>query len=98
MFEDNSAPKLNAQWDWDGIGKELWSMIRPEDFATNSVYIVLEGEDSPNGRAFALSIRDGECPGSNILPVQNEKLLAKLRSINGQFVCDGLPVFYYEHL
>jgi hypothetical protein len=51
-----------------------------------------------NGNACVLSIKDDEFPGSNIVEVTDEKLLEKLRSVNGQLVYEGLPVFYYEHL
>ena len=51
-----------------------------------------------NGNACALSIKDDEFPGSNIVEITDEKLLEKLRSVKGQLVLQGLPVFYYEHL
>jgi hypothetical protein len=47
---------------------------------------------------YTLSVRDDEFPGSSLIEVTDEKLLEKLRSVNGQFTCHGLPVFYYEHL
>jgi len=50
-----------------------------------------------NGKAYALSIRDDEFPGSAIIKITDEKLLAKLRSIKGQFTYCGLPVYYYEY-
>lgn len=50
-----------------------------------------------NGKAYALSIRDDESPGSAIIKITDEQLLAKLRSIKGQFTSCGLPVYYYEY-
>ena len=35
--------------------------------------------------------------GNATVAITDEKLLAKLRSINGQYIVDGLPVFYFEH-
>jgi hypothetical protein len=45
-----------------------------------------------------LCIQDDEFPGSTRIEITDEKLLGKLRSVNGQFVHDGHPVFYYENL
>jgi hypothetical protein len=64
----------------------------------HSIHLSLQSTHTPSRHAYSLSIRDGEFPESNIIVVQDEKLLAKLRSINGQFVCNELPIFYYEHL
>ena len=95
---------------WDEVQEELLAMIDPSAFYecrtlagspvghVYSIHLSLEGHHTPNGHVWSLSIRDGEFPGSNIIVVTDEKLLAKLRSINGQFVLEGLPVFYYEHL
>jgi hypothetical protein len=51
-----------------------------------------------SGNVCILSIRDDEFPGSDLIEITDEKLLEKLRSVNGQFTCSGRPVFYYDHL
>jgi hypothetical protein len=50
------------------------------------------------GNVCILSIREDEFPGSDLIEITDEKLLEKLRSVNGQFTCFGRPVFYYDHL
>src|ERR1700747_3457943 len=91
---------------WNEVEKELLDMIDPSAFGqcrtlagspvgrAYSIGLSLQGV----GHAYSLSVRDGEFPDSNIIVVTDEKLLAKLRSINGQFFHEGLPVFYYEYL
>jgi hypothetical protein len=50
------------------------------------------------GHVYVLIIQDDDFPGSNLIEITDEKLLEKLRSVNGQFTSGKLPVFYYEHL
>jgi hypothetical protein len=49
------------------------------------------------GRVYILSIREDEFPGSARIKVTDEKLLEKLRIVNGQFTSHGLPVVYYDN-
>ncbi len=53
---------------------------------------------TPDGKEmWSCSIRDGDGVwGGNIVTSTDENFMAKLRSINGQYVMAGLPVFYYE--
>jgi hypothetical protein len=95
---------------WDEVQEELLGMNDPPAFEkcltlagspvghAHSIHFSLQGVQGPTGRVYSLSVRDGEFPDSNIIVVQDEKLLAKLRSINGQLVYEGLPIFYDEHL
>ena len=47
----------------------------------------------------AAAVFDDIYPGSNFIEITDEKLLAKLRNIKGQFYDeDGRPIFYYEYL
>jgi len=67
--------------------------------------LCLEGVEMPIGNVFALSVRDDEFPGSNLVKITNEDLLAKLRVFKGQFCTSAhpsmpptIPIYWYEHL
>ncbi len=49
-----------------------------------------------DGIVCAFSLREGPLSGPNIIKITDEQVLAKLRSVKGQFVYGGLPVFYYD--
>ena len=95
---------------WDKVQRELLDMVAHAAFEqcgtlagspvghAHSIHLSLQSTHAPSGHAYSLSVRDGEFPESDSIVVQDEKLLAKLRSINGQFVYQRLPIFYYEHL
>jgi len=88
----SSTPEWNNQQD-----SELRAMLSPGQ------WLIFQRVPSPvgHGDAYALSIQDGEEPGSAIIAVTEEKLLAKLRSIKGQYVFRyqhwTVPIFYYEY-
>lgn len=66
-------------------------------------YLCLLSVRTPDDKmVLAAAVFDDVYPGSNLIEITDEKLLAKLRNIKGQFH-DGagsgdLPVFYYEYL
>lgn len=70
------------------------------DYAPVRVFSDFRFVEAPNGIACAFSLvknpytRDGD----NLIEIKDEKLLEKLRSVKGQYVHGGFPVFYYEHL
>ncbi len=76
--------------------QEIYDLLVPGQ------YFCLQNVSTINGEILAASVRDDEFPGSDLIEVNDEELLAKLRNINGQFVSnDGhvdLPIFHYEHL
>jgi hypothetical protein len=88
----SSTPEWNNQQD-----SELRAMLSPGQ------WLIFQCVPSPDGHgdAYALSIQDGEEPGCAIIAVTEEKLLAKLRSIKGQYVFRyqhwTVPIFYYEY-
>jgi hypothetical protein len=61
-------------------------------------YLILEAVPAPTGYVYALYLSEDECPGSDLMELTDEKLLDKLRSVNGQFTYERTPVCYYEHL
>ncbi|MFZ1139234.1 MAG: hypothetical protein WAN76_08655 [Candidatus Sulfotelmatobacter sp.] len=66
-------------------------------------YLGLLSVRTPDGKiVLAAAVFDDIYPGSNFIDITDEKLLAKLRNIKGQFHnvagTDDLPVFYYEYL
>lgn len=85
--------------EWDELMQELHTMIPPAPDQWPDRWIILQGVKTSDNHTYAwcLSIQDDEFPGSAIIAVRDEKLLAKLRSVKGQFVHQGLPVFYYEY-
>jgi hypothetical protein len=94
------AQSRPSEPEWKEFEQELLRMLAPGQWST------LESVSAPDGHgyAYALSIREDEVPGSPIIAVTDEKLLAKLRSVKGQFVYRsnpwnrGLRVYYYEYL
>ena len=88
---DEGKMSLNPQW--EEVKRELLALLTPDQ------HLVWQGLQAPTiGHVYALSIRNDEYPGSDLVAVTNEKLLAKLRSVKGQFVDGGLRIFYYEYL
>lgn len=66
-------------------------------------YLGLHSVRTPDGKiVLAAAVFDDIYPGSNFIEITDEKLLAKLRNIKGQFHdvpgTGDLPVFYYEYL
>ena len=65
-------------------------------------YLALETFCTPNGHVYELSVRDSEFRSSNVIAVTDERLLTKLRSVNGQYVYVykqfRTPIFYCEYL
>jgi hypothetical protein len=66
-------------------------------------YLGLLSVRTPDDKmVLAAAVFDDIHPGSNLIEITNEKLLAKLRNIKGQFHDvpgpGDLPVFYYEYL
>jgi hypothetical protein len=66
-------------------------------------YLGLLSVRTPDDKmVLAAAVFDDIHPGSNLIEITNEKLLAKLRNIKGQFHdvpgTGDLPVFYYEYL
>jgi len=83
--------KISSKSQWDGLQHELLTMLPPGQ------HLGLESVHAPIGHVYSLSVRDDEFPGSNIIAVTDEQLLAKLRSVKGQFVHGGLRIFYHEY-
>ena len=78
---------------WEEVKRELLAMLTPDQ------HLVWQDLQAPTiGHVYALSIRNDEYPGSDLVEVADEKLLTKLRSVKGQFVDNGRPIFYYEYL
>jgi hypothetical protein len=82
--------------EWKELNEELVAMLSPLQ------WLALKRA----GHAWSLSVRDYRAGSSNAVVtndklrnvvVTDEQLLAKLRSIKGQFVYEGLPVFFYEY-
>ena len=69
-----------------------------------TAYLNLLSVRTPDGKmVLVAAVFDDEYPGSNFIETTDEKLLAKLRNIKGQFHNNvpgtgDLPVFYYEYL
>jgi len=65
-------------------------------------YLGLHSVRTPNGKmVLAAAVFDDIYPGSNFIEITDEKLLANLRNIRGQFhnvSGTDLPVFYYAYL
>ena len=66
-------------------------------------YLGLLSVRTPDGKmVLAAAVFDDIYPGSNLIEITDERLLAKLRNIKGQFHnvpgTGDLPVFYYEYL
>jgi hypothetical protein len=66
-------------------------------------YLGLQSVRTPDDKmVLAAAVFDDIYPGSNLIEITDEKLLAKLRNIKGQFHnvpgTSDLPVFYYEYL
>jgi hypothetical protein len=66
-------------------------------------YLGLLSVGTPDGKmVLAAAVFDDIYPGSSFIEITDEKLLAKLRDIKGQFHnvpgTGDRPVFYYEHL
>lgn len=66
-------------------------------------YLSLLSLHTPDGKmVLAAAVFDDIHPGRNLVEITDEKLLAKLRNIKGQFHdvpgTGDLPVFYYEYL
>lgn len=82
--------RMRLMKQWDVERGELLAMLAPGQF------LALE---RVHAGYVSLSVRDGETASSNIVAVTDEKLLAKLRSVKGQFVHEiwEFPIFYYEH-
>ena len=78
----------NNEWD----SRELLAML------AHGQSLILEGTHSSIGYVYSLSVRDGADPGSSIIAVTDQNLLAKLRSIQGQVATEGLPIYYHEYL
>ena len=79
--------------EWKELKEELLAMLAPCQWLALNAVVATDG----HGDAYALSVRDYG-PNNNAIIVTDEKLLTKLRSVKGQFVDEGLPVFYYEYL
>jgi hypothetical protein len=60
--------------------------------------LVLELVPLPTRNVYALYVSRSEFPNSDRVEITDETLLEKLRSVNGQFTWDGLPILYYENL
>ena len=99
----SSTPEWNNQQttelpEWtEQRSSEVRAMLSPGQC------LIFQRVPSPDGHgdAYGLSIQDGEEPGSAIIAVTEEKLLAKLRSIKGQYVFRyqhwTVPIYYYEY-
>jgi hypothetical protein len=66
-------------------------------------YLGLLSVRTPDGKmVLAAAVSDDIYPGSNLIEITDERLLAKLRNIKGQFHnvpgTGDVPVFYYEYL
>lgn len=60
--------------------------------------LILELTPVSTGRVYALYVGGNKFPNSDPIEITDEKLLEKLRSVNGQFTYDGRPIFYSENL
>jgi hypothetical protein len=86
--------------------KELFGLLTTAYLPGPTVggqYLGLLSVRTPGGKmVLAAAVFDDIHPGSNLIEITDEKLLAKLRSIKGQFHdvpgTGDLPVFYYEYL
>lgn len=80
---------------------EIYKLIRetPNAFAAHVITYGFHYEfvETDNGIVCALSLRDGDRVWGDILiEVIDEKLLEKLRSVNGRYFFGGFPVFYHD--
>jgi hypothetical protein len=93
--------------DWETMERELLELMTKLAPAGQQWFLGFETVSTPNGDACCLSIRDDETPGSNIIKITDENLLAKLRSIKGQYFLKWPPqlkhfpeppIFWHEYL
>jgi hypothetical protein len=73
--------------EWKELKEELIAILAPGQ------WLALKSAEN----AWCLSVRDWRHPRSFASVVTDEKLLAKLRRVKGQFIDEGLPVFYHEY-
>ena len=98
-LENHFAEQLRTELpEWtEQHSRELQAMLAPGQWLTFALVPSPDG----NGKAYALSVSEDEFPGSPIIAVTDEKLLAKLRTVRGQFVYrwrgSRTPIYYYEY-
>jgi hypothetical protein len=99
MLEGTRGGTGMTENDWNTMERELLELMSKLNPAGSQWWLTWETVGTPNGTVNSLSIRDDEFPGSTIIEITDENLLAKLRTIKGQFVDErGWPIFYYEYL
>ncbi len=88
--------------EWQELSSLLTTAYLPGP-TVGGQYLSLLSVRTPDGKmVLAAAVFDDIYSGSNLIEITDEKLLAKLRNIKGQFHnvpgTGDLPVFYYEHL
>ncbi len=102
MTEKEWKPFPEKEWDelmntFREYGKYFKGVPREEAAAALGVPV----DSLPSGvYSFSLTEPTGfpEVPTDKVFTPTDENLLAKLRSIRGQFVLAGSPVYYHEYL
>jgi hypothetical protein len=88
--------------EWQELSGLLTTAYLPSP-TVGGQYLSLLSVPIPDGKmVLAAAVSDDIYPGSNFIEITDEKLLAKLRNIKGQFhnvpKTGDFPVFYYEYL
>jgi hypothetical protein len=88
--------------EWQELSGLLTTAYLPS-VTVGGKYLGLLSVRAPDGKmVLAAAVFDDIHPGSNLIEITDERLLAKLRNIKGQFHnvpgTGDLPVFYYEYL
>jgi hypothetical protein len=88
--------------EWQELSGLLTTAYLPS-VTVGGKYLGLLSVRTPDGKmVLAAAVFDDIYPGSNLIEITDERLLAKLRNIKGQFHnvpgTGDLPVFYYEYL
>jgi hypothetical protein len=88
--------------EWQELSGLLTTAYLPS-VTVGGKYLDLLSVRTPDGKmVLAAAVFDDIYPGSNLIEITDERLLAKLRNIKGQFHnvpgTGDLPVFYYEYL
>jgi hypothetical protein len=88
--------------EWEELSGLLTTAYLPGP-TVGGEYLSLRSVGTPDGKmVLAAAVFDDIYPGSNFVEITDEKLLAKLRNIKGQFHnvpgTGDIPVFYYENL
>ncbi len=102
MWRQGAAMGFWKSKEWQELSGLLTTAYLPGP-TVGGQYLGLHSVPTPDGKlVLAAAVFDDIYPGSNFIEITDEKLLAKLRNIKGQFHdvpgTGDLPVFYYEFL